>query len=88
MVINKEVNPRFEKTYKVYKHVFPNGKVYIGITSQSLDSRWNSGKGYGNNLVGKAIKCMVSRMFKGKPKTQEHRDKISAALKGRKRVIK
>lgn len=26
MVINKEVNPRFEKTYKVYKHVFPNGK--------------------------------------------------------------
>ena len=56
MVINKEVNPRFEKTYKIYKHVFPNGKVYIGITSQSLNSRWNSGKGYGNSLVGKAIK--------------------------------
>lgn len=202
MTIDKEVNPRFEKTYKVYKHVSPNGKVYIGITSQSLNSRWNSGKGYGNNLVGKAInkygwdnikhyvlkgdftedeaklkereliakyksnqyeygynqtaggdgtlgfkqpqyvkdavaqanssriwfeksrqrssqsklgKCfteehkrkigesrrgkpgaahteefkyMVSRMFKGKPKTQEHRDKISAALKGRKRVVK
>ena len=49
MRIDKEVNPRFEKTYKVYKHVFPNGKVYIGITSQSLNDRWRSGKGYGNN---------------------------------------
>lgn len=49
MVVDKEVNPRFEKTYKVYKHVFPNGKVYIGITSQSLNDRWRSGKGYGNN---------------------------------------
>lgn len=49
MVVDKEVNPRFEKTYKVYKHVFPNGKAYIGITSQSLNDRWRSGKGYGNN---------------------------------------
>lgn len=49
MRVDKEVNPRFEKTYKVYKHVFPNGKVYIGITSQSLNDRWRSGKGYGNN---------------------------------------
>lgn len=47
--VDKEVNPRFEKTYKVYKHVFPNGKVYVGITSQPLTCRWRSGKGYGNN---------------------------------------
>lgn len=50
MTIDKEVNPRFEKTYKVYKHVFPNGKVYIGITSQPLNCRWRSGKGYKNNI--------------------------------------
>lgn len=49
MTIDKEVNPRFEKTYKVYKHVFPNGKIYIGITSQTLNERWRGGKGYGNN---------------------------------------
>lgn len=40
----------FEKTYKVYKHVFPNGKVYIGITSQPLNCRWRSGKGYNHNI--------------------------------------
>lgn len=44
MTIDKEVNPRFEKTYKVYKHIFPNGKVYVGITSQPLNCRWRSGK--------------------------------------------
>lgn len=49
MTIDKEVNPRFEKTYKVYKHVFPNGKIYIGITSQTINERWRGGKGYGNN---------------------------------------
>lgn len=50
MELYKEVNPRFEKTYKVYKHVFPNGKVYVGITSQPLNCRWRSGKGYKNNI--------------------------------------
>ena len=32
--------------YCVYKHTAPNGKVYIGITSQSLTKRWKNGKGY------------------------------------------
>lgn len=54
MTIDKEVNPRFEKTYKVYKHVFPNGKVYVGITSQTLDQRWQGGRGY-SGFVRKAI---------------------------------
>lgn len=35
-----------EKKYKVYKHIFPNGKVYIGITSIKPEHRWNHGKGY------------------------------------------
>lgn len=35
--------------YKVYKHTTPNGKVYIGITCQSADRRWENGKGYKKN---------------------------------------
>lgn len=31
----------------VYKHTAPNGKVYIGITSQKPIYRWNSGEAYG-----------------------------------------
>lgn len=34
------------QTYKVYKHTFPNGKVYIGITSQPLEKRFENGRGY------------------------------------------
>lgn len=34
--------------YSVYKHTFPNGKVYIGITSQKPEYRWANGKGYTN----------------------------------------
>lgn len=32
--------------YCVYKHTFPNGKVYIGITRQKPEKRWNKGRGY------------------------------------------
>lgn len=32
--------------YCVYKHIFPNNKVYIGITSQKPERRWNNGRGY------------------------------------------
>lgn len=32
--------------YCVYKHVFPNGKVYIGITSMNPCKRWANGFGY------------------------------------------
>lgn len=34
------------KEYIVYKHIFPNNKVYIGITSQKPERRWNNGNGY------------------------------------------
>jgi len=33
-------------TYLVYKHIAPNGKVYIGITSQLPEKRWNGGCNY------------------------------------------
>ena len=37
------------RDYKVYKHTSPCGKVYIGITSQEPEKRWNGGSGYLNN---------------------------------------
>lgn len=37
------------KKYIVYMHIFPNNKVYIGITSQKPNRRWDNGKGYANN---------------------------------------
>ena len=35
--------------WSVYKHTFPNGKVYIGITSQDPYARWDNGMGYIKN---------------------------------------
>lgn len=32
--------------YKVYKHTTPSGKVYVGITKQTVDERWKNGFGY------------------------------------------
>ena len=35
--------------YKIYKLIFPNGKVYIGQTKQEIQKRWGfQGKGYKN----------------------------------------
>ena len=47
----------YDKKYTVYKHIFPNDKIYIGITCNSPKTRWgNQGYGYKNQLVGRAIK--------------------------------
>lgn len=36
-----------EKTYTVYRHIFPNGKCYIGITcAKPYHRRWRGGTGY------------------------------------------
>jgi group I intron endonuclease len=36
-----------DKTYVVYRHIFPNGKCYIGITcAKPYSLRWQSGRGY------------------------------------------
>ena len=37
------------KEYKVYEHICPNGKIYIGITCRKLQKRWCNGNGYRNN---------------------------------------
>lgn len=46
------------KKYTIYLHIFPNGKTYVGITSQLLEDRWKKGKGYKtqrmmNNAINK-----------------------------------
>lgn len=46
--------------YYVYKHTFPNGKVYIGITSQKPENRWNSGKGYLRKINGKYAQPLMA----------------------------
>lgn len=33
-------------SYTVYKHTSPSSKVYIGVTCQKPEHRWNSGYGY------------------------------------------
>lgn len=35
-----------KKRYCVYKHTFPNGRVYIGITNRNPLERWQGGNGY------------------------------------------
>lgn len=37
--------------YVVYIHIVPNGKKYIGITSQRPMQRWANGKGYSKNTL-------------------------------------
>ena len=43
--------------WTVYKHTSPSNKVYIGITSQTCESRWSKGKAYkGSTLFNNCIK--------------------------------
>lgn len=45
-----------KKAFCVYEHVFPNGKRYIGITSNA-EKRWRNGEGYiTQGKIAKAIK--------------------------------
>lgn len=38
--------------YKVYRHICPNGKMYIGISRQEdIQRRWQYGWGYHNNVL-------------------------------------
>ena len=40
------------KVWCLYRHTTPSGKVYIGITNQIPEYRWNGGKGYMNVKKG------------------------------------
>ena len=42
--IDDDANPiEGENNYKVYVHEFPDGKVYVGLTCQDVERRWNNG---------------------------------------------
>lgn len=46
-----------DKNHTVYIHIFPNGKVYVGITCLNVEHRWNGGKGYlKQRLIGNAVR--------------------------------
>lgn len=53
--------------YKVYIHIFPNSKVYVGVTKQKPEYRWRNGKKYGNN------KYMKNAIQKHKWENIEHK---------------
>lgn len=36
-------------SYSVYKHTFPNSKIYVGITFRNPKIRWGNGNNYSNN---------------------------------------
>lgn len=40
-----------KKNWTLYKHTFPSGKVYIGITSRNPYKRWAYGHGYKNCIL-------------------------------------
>ena len=43
--------------YSVYKHTSPDGRVYIGITKNDPQKRWQGGNGYrGNTYFMRSIK--------------------------------
>lgn len=51
------MNKTQKSNYCVYKHIFPSGKVYIGLTCQKPEKRWANGRGYKNcHLIFNAIK--------------------------------
>lgn len=45
-----------DKCYTVYMHISPSGRRYIGITRQEPEKRWLNGKGYQNQIFGRAVK--------------------------------
>lgn len=48
-------------SYCVYKHTFPNGKVYIGITSQNVKRRWRkNGEGYCQKRSGEYTQSLMA----------------------------
>lgn len=59
-MINSEsivTQPKKDATYSLYMHIFPNGKKYVGVTSQKPENRWLlNGIGYkGQPFMWKAI---------------------------------
>lgn len=48
-----------ESKWSLYRHITPLGKVYIGITSQKPEYRWNKGNGYLNSRKTKPKSSII-----------------------------
>ena len=69
----------------VYVHVFPNGKKYVGITTQRPSKRWQRGKNYSHNLhLQQAIKKYgwdnIEHIIFGEYPTAEEAGEVEKAL--------
>lgn len=72
-------------SYSVYKHTFPNSKIYIGITFRNPKVRWGNGNNYSNNkYMANAIKKYgwdnISHEILFTNLTQEQAEKIEIEL--------
>lgn len=47
-------------SWTVYKHTFPDGKVYIGITGMDPEKRWCNGHGYLGRVDGKYNQPLIA----------------------------
>ena len=50
--------------YTLYKHTFPNGKVYIGITKMEPEKRWANGEGYAHKENDKYCQSLMYNAIK------------------------
>lgn len=71
--------------YKVYEHLFPNGKRYIGITCRSLKERFKNGYGYVHNeymtnAINKYGWCNVEHKLLFDNLTKEQAENIEIEL--------
>ena len=48
-------------SWTVYKHTFPDGKVYIGITGMKPEKRWSDGHGYLGRVDGQYNQPLIAR---------------------------
>jgi len=55
MAIRINLPQTIGKGYCVYKHTTPSGKHYIGITRLSPNIRWDGGRGYNEQVFGRAV---------------------------------
>ena len=54
-----------DRLFTIYRHVSPMGRVYVGITSQDVETRWRHGDNYRNSTYFKrAIRKYGLKNFK------------------------
>lgn len=74
-----------DNEYKVYVHIFPNGKRYVGITCQKVERRWQNGKAYSwnkhmSNAIAKYGWGNIEHTVLYEGLTQEAAEKIEIQL--------